>query len=99
MLDGRHDGIDTAHVEEGLLLTGKRRIRHVFRSGGGAHGKGCLEPRAQLVIGLAHRLLQSGLEGRFHHPVADLLTGPVEGGDVIHIQTVEQVMDLAVEAA
>ena len=90
MLDGSHDGIDTAHVEEGLLLTGKRRIRrNVFRSGGGAHGKGCLEPRAQLVIALAHRLLQSGLEGHFH-PVADLLTGPVEGGDVIHIQTVEQ---------
>ncbi|MNH15338.1 hypothetical protein D3C79_749500 [compost metagenome] len=99
MLDGGHDGIDAAHVEEGLLLTGEGGIRHVLGGGGGAHRKRRLEASAQLVIGLAHRLLQRRLEGGVHHPVTDLLTGPVEGGDVVHIQAVEQVVDLAVEAA
>ena len=99
MLDGGHDRVYAAHVEEGLLLTGEGGVRHVFGGGGGSHRKGSLEASAQLVIGLAHRLLQRRLEGGVHHPVTDLLTSPVEGGDVVHIQAIEQVVDLAVEAA
>ncbi|MNJ73894.1 hypothetical protein D3C77_707500 [compost metagenome] len=99
MLDGGHDGIDAAHVEEGLLLTGEGGIRHVLGGGGGAYRKGGLKPGAQLVVGSTHGLLQRGLEGGIHHPVTDLLAGLVEGGDVVHVQAVEQVVDLAVEAA
>ena len=61
--------------------------------------KEAFEPGAPAGVGLAHRLLQRGLERRLHHPVADLLSGPVEGGDVVHVQAVEQVVDLVVEAA
>ncbi|MNP36381.1 hypothetical protein D3C76_1297660 [compost metagenome] len=99
MLDGGHDRVYAAHVEEGLLLTREGGVRHVFGGGGGAHREGGLDPGAQLVVGGTHRLLQRRLEGGIHHPVTDLLTGPVEGGNVVHIQAVEQVVDLAVEAA
>lgn len=99
MLDGNHDGVDAAHVEEGLLLAGKRGIRHVLGSGGGAHRKGRVKPTAELVVGNPDRLFQRALEWGFDHPVTDLLASPVEGGDVVHIQAVEQIVDLAVEAA
>ena len=99
VLDRRHDGIDAAHVEEGLLLTCKRRVRHVFGGGGGAHRERRLETRAQLVIGGANGLLQLRLEGGIDHPLADLVASGAKGRDVIHIQAVEQVMDLVVEPA
>lgn len=99
MLDRRHDGIDATYVEEGLLLTGKGGVRHILGGGGGAHRKRGLDTGTQLLISNPDRLLQLGLERSVDHPVTDLLTGPVEGGDIVHVQIVEQMMDLAVEAA
>ncbi len=99
MLDRRHDGIDATYVKEGLLLTGKGGVRHILGGGGGAHCKRSLDTGTQLLISHPDRLLQLGLERGIDHPVADLLPGQVEGGDIVHVQIVEQMVDLAVEAA
>ena len=98
-LGGADDVVDTADVEEGLLLAGEGGVRQVFGGSRGAHGHG------HVVVALGHFgegrtdfRIQPRREFGFHHPLADLRAGLGQGVDVVHIQGVERRMDAVVQA-
>gem|GEM_PF-3119204 len=98
---GRADHVVHAtDVEEGFLLAGKGRVRKVFGGGRGADRDGHVvvaaghfgEGRANVGIELRREL-------GVHDPLADLRAGLGQGVDVIHVEGIEQSVDLIVQTA
>src|SRR5690606_5989329 len=86
--------------QEGFLLPGERSVRQVFGGSRGAHSN-----RHVLVAGthfrecLANLLIKRFGELGVHDPLANLRTGLGQGIDVIHIKTIQHIMDTLVQAA
>jgi len=94
-LDGNHHTVDAANIQEGFLLAGEGRIRQVLCGGGRTNRYRQISVAlTNLCIGVADSAIQSGLERRIHHPLADLLTGLGQGDHIIHIQSAQGVIDL-----
>ena len=83
--------VDADHVQERLLLAGERRIRQVFGSGGGAHGKRHLGGRIghQAVVVFFDFFLQARLEWRLDDPLADFGADDGERAHVVDVQAFE----------
>ena len=95
LLHGLEHIVDADHVQEGFLLTSKRRVRQVFRRGRGTHGK------RHFGVGIGHQLGvelvdfggQAWLEWRFHDPLTDLGAGLRQRAHVIDVQPFEALGD------
>ena len=80
------------HVEVGLLLAGKGGIGQILRRGAGAHRHRQLAPSPQLAVGSCDRLLQIVGQGGMQQQGTGGGAGGLQGGDVVAVQAVEQVV-------
>ena len=88
-----------AHVQESLLLAGKRGLGQIFGGGGGAHRNGELVSLAHLAPCLGHLALQSRRKWGGEHPAADLLADGGEAVHIVHVERRERLADALIQAA
>ncbi len=92
--------IEALNVKKRFLLARKRSIWHIFRRGGGTHGKrGIFIIRRKLRIGIADGVFQLRLERSVDNPLADLRARFRQLGDIINICLIQQLINALVYAA
>jgi len=88
-----------AHVEEGLLLTGKGSLRQVFGGRGRAHrDRELRSPLAQLAQCREHRRVERRRQRHLENPLADARAARGERVDIIDIESRQLAADACVEA-
>ncbi len=90
--------IETADIEESLLLPCERRIGKVFCRGRRAHGDGNFLAVRHLLPGRADFLREPRRQFGLGNPFADVLPGLVQGVDIVHIQGFERRVNSLVES-
>ncbi len=97
VLAGIQEGLLAPDVEIGLLLAREARVRKVLGRGGAADGHvGVLAVfRAELAVGLEDRLLQVPGQFRTVDQVADLAAPRAQVSDVVRVQILQKLLDVA----
>ncbi len=95
-----HHVVLAGDVEEGFLLAGEAGIRQILGGRRRAHRHGHVAAAvlvAQLAIGDADVAVQPGLQRGADHPVADVLAGIGQGGDIVDVQRRQTVENALVQ--
>ena len=90
--------VEAADIQEGFLLTGKRRIWKVFSRCRRAHRNRYVATIGHVVPRLPHRFHQLLRERRIENPPANRGPGTRQRLNVVDIEVIEQFVDLLVEA-
>ena len=100
VLHGHQHRIIALNVQEGFLLPGERRVRHIFCGCGRTHGKGGLRiVSGELVVSIVNGFFQFRLERCVDDPLADLRPGFSKLGHIINIRFIQQVVNALVYTA
>ncbi len=100
VLHRHHDGVNTLHIQKGLLLTGKGGIGHILCGCRGADGKrGVMIIGRKLLVGVQDGGFQFRQEGGLNHPLTNLFTRFGQRFDIINVGFIQQRIDSLVQPA
>ena len=89
----RNDVVRTAHVEQGVLLSGEGRFGQVLRRGRGTDRDADLRSVAKPLESRADRPLEAGGQRRLADQLAYMGAGAAEQLDIVHVQAVQHAVD------